>query len=313
MSIRVAAEVWELDLPLHLKAVLLILADHAHDDGTKSFPGKSRIAWKTQKEEETVKRNLKELRKLGLIEPTAHFAGGRGNATEYRVVPSAGTRLSFEEWLARKGDADVPLTEAKRGTLTPVKGDTERAERGTLTPVKGDADDPPTIINHQGNHPQEMRRRCGDDLGAFGWAECPVPVHCWLHEGTEGWEQLATMTRSVRDPAGWVRDPLFEAVALVTGLDPLVEGVPKPEEGRLRAAVRDLRAIDAKVADVIERAVTYVRRWPEMEFTPTALAANWSRVRVPKEGRGPETRIADAIVRFSKAARRGGRHPAPPS
>ena len=47
--------------------VLLILADHANDDGTGAFPAISTICWKTRMGERTVQRHLRTLEKDGLI------------------------------------------------------------------------------------------------------------------------------------------------------------------------------------------------------------------------------------------------------
>ena len=310
MSIRVTSEVWELNLPQHLKFVLMVLADHAHDDGTRSFPGKNRIAYKVNKTPETVKRILGELRDLGLIVPTAHAGGGRGNATEYTVIPAAGDRVTFDEWLAaRKGSADDPVSDEQRGTPVEPKRSTGEVNRGTPVAVKGVAGVPPTIINHPSNH-QEPSPRCRADLDVFGHGPCPVPSPCWIHDGHTEFVSVVTENprtkerkTAVRDKEGRRRDPLFEAIALVTGMDPLAEGVPRPEVGRLRAAVRDLRDAGAMVSEVIERASLYVRRWPDMELTPTALAANWVRVQVDAPADSHRGRIADALRRFEDVAR----------
>ncbi|MGA5116869.1 helix-turn-helix domain-containing protein [Streptomyces pseudogriseolus] len=47
--------------------VLLVLADHANDDGTGAFPSVDTIAWKTRMGERTVQRHLRTLEKQGLI------------------------------------------------------------------------------------------------------------------------------------------------------------------------------------------------------------------------------------------------------
>lgn len=47
--------------------VLLVLADHANDDGTGAFPSVDTIAWKTRMGERTVQRHLRALEKQGLI------------------------------------------------------------------------------------------------------------------------------------------------------------------------------------------------------------------------------------------------------
>ena len=51
------------------------------------------------------------------------------------------------------------------------------------------------------------------------------------------------------------------------------------------------------------RAALYRRRWPNVELTPTALAANWSRVVTAQPGQDPQTTL-DAAQRGIDAARR---------
>lgn len=49
------------------------------------------------------------------------------------------------------------------------------------------------------------------------------------------------------------------------------------------------------IADVIrQRAALYRDRWPQVELTPTALAANWARVTRPRPGRDPDSALAAA-------------------
>jgi hypothetical protein len=85
MSIRLMTGVWDLDLEFNKAWVLMALADSAHDDGTRCFPGVERIAYKTGYSKRQVRRVLQGLRDDGLIEPVAFLGGGRGRATEYEL------------------------------------------------------------------------------------------------------------------------------------------------------------------------------------------------------------------------------------
>ena len=67
MSVALMGEVWRLDLrpspgsrcsELVLRVVLLSLADHAHDDGTRCFPGVPYTAWKCGLTRRQVQRAL---------------------------------------------------------------------------------------------------------------------------------------------------------------------------------------------------------------------------------------------------------------
>jgi len=60
-------QVWELDLPLADKMVLLVIADHASDDGTNSYPSVGTIARKSSMSSRNVQRCLSRLEGQGLI------------------------------------------------------------------------------------------------------------------------------------------------------------------------------------------------------------------------------------------------------
>lgn len=71
--------------------VLMILAHHAHDDGTNARPGLARLVARTGMSERSVQEALLGLRtatpeRPAMIEPVAHEHGGRGRATEYRLL-----------------------------------------------------------------------------------------------------------------------------------------------------------------------------------------------------------------------------------
>lgn len=60
-------QVWELDLPLADKMVLLVIADHASDDGTNSYPSVGTIARKSSMSSRNVQRCLSRLEGEGLV------------------------------------------------------------------------------------------------------------------------------------------------------------------------------------------------------------------------------------------------------
>ena len=60
-------QVWELDLPLADKMVLLVIADHASDDGTNSYPSVGTIARKSSMSARNVQRCLSRLEGQGLV------------------------------------------------------------------------------------------------------------------------------------------------------------------------------------------------------------------------------------------------------
>ena len=78
------ADVWTRDLPHDEQAVMLAMADHAHDDGSRCFPSVARIAWKTGYQERSVRRTMAELRKRGVLELVTP-GGGRGRSSRYQI------------------------------------------------------------------------------------------------------------------------------------------------------------------------------------------------------------------------------------
>jgi hypothetical protein len=69
-------------------------------------------------------------------------------------------------------------------------------------------------------------------------------------------------------------DPLWDAVVDACGLSGST--LTKSERGRVAVAVSELRAVGADPAEVSVRAQAYRRKWPNVDLTATALAANWS-------------------------------------
>lgn len=75
-------------------------------------------------------------------------------------------------------------------------------------------------------------------------------------------------------------DLLFEAVVDVCGHDP--SRLTKAERGRINAALKDLRTVDATPEQVRGAARAWQRTYPNARLTATALSANWSTI-VPKQ------------------------------
>ena len=133
MSVKIMAQVWELELSHNAQSILLALADHADDDGY-CYPSVGRLAWKTGYGVRQVQRTLKDLRDQKLAIPTGSVVGGRHNTTVYKLHPSAGQQKPpFQPRTERQTLADI-----KGDNLTPfdgdseIKGDTQDAERVTF-------------------------------------------------------------------------------------------------------------------------------------------------------------------------------------
>lgn len=67
MSFRLAAMVWELDLPMNEKLVMMALADHADDESFQCWPSQSHLAKKCGCSEDTVMRLVGKLAKKNLL------------------------------------------------------------------------------------------------------------------------------------------------------------------------------------------------------------------------------------------------------
>jgi Helix-turn-helix domain len=86
MSVRVLSWVFESSTVTHRGdlLVLLVLADHAHDDGTHAFPSVEKIARKSRLSRRGTQLALRRLERLGAIEATG--SEGPHRPRSYRVV-----------------------------------------------------------------------------------------------------------------------------------------------------------------------------------------------------------------------------------
>jgi DNA-binding transcriptional regulator YhcF (GntR family) len=83
MSIRLMSEVWKTKLPTSEKMVLLVIADHASDDGTESWPSQRLIAEKASLTIRTVQRCINNLASAGWLHMEKR-AGGSANCRDDR-------------------------------------------------------------------------------------------------------------------------------------------------------------------------------------------------------------------------------------
>jgi hypothetical protein len=77
------ADVWRTNLPTVEKMVLLVIADHANDEGTQSYPAQTTIAAKASISVRTVQRAVNSLVEGGYIRMFKH-SGGSANCREDR-------------------------------------------------------------------------------------------------------------------------------------------------------------------------------------------------------------------------------------
>jgi len=83
MSIRLMSDVWRTDLPTVEKMVLLVIADHANDEGTQAYPSQATMAAKASISIRTVQRAVNNLVGQGYIK-MFKGAGGSPDCREDR-------------------------------------------------------------------------------------------------------------------------------------------------------------------------------------------------------------------------------------
>lgn len=83
MSIRVMSEVWKTKLPLSEKMVLLVIADHASDDGDNAWPSQKTIGDKASLSVRSVQRCVNNLVRNGYLKMEKR-AGGSATCRDDR-------------------------------------------------------------------------------------------------------------------------------------------------------------------------------------------------------------------------------------
>lgn len=122
MSIRLMSEVWLTKLPLTEKMVLLVIADHASDDGTEAWPSQITIGKKASVSVRTVQRSVNSLVAKGYIW-LQKGAGGSATCREDRRPHKYTINLATLR-------GDVATTRKSRGDAGDVDG-------ATFTPATG--------------------------------------------------------------------------------------------------------------------------------------------------------------------------------
>jgi hypothetical protein len=126
MSVRVMAAIWELPLPPTEKLVLLVIADHADDNGENAYPGVARIAKRASITERHTRRILQELVREGWLSIDRQMGGGvdlrsdrRPNRYRLNGVTSVSGRIADGVTpVSERGDMGV------RNGVTPMSADT---------------------------------------------------------------------------------------------------------------------------------------------------------------------------------------------
>lgn len=145
MSIRLMSEVWRTNLPTVEKMVLLVIADHASDDGTEAWPSQATIAAKASISIRTVQRAVNSLVEKGYLW-MAKGAGGSATCRDDRRPHKYTMRLE-------KLRGDTVTTRKERG-------DNRSSNEATLTTSTGRQSRPM-------NHPNEPSNETPDAFASF--------------------------------------------------------------------------------------------------------------------------------------------------
>lgn len=263
MSIRLMSQVWMLDLPGHLKLVLLAIADHANDDGW-AYPGQQSLAQKCSVSDRAVRTSISQLVEAGLLE--AHRRG-RMRTNLYRVTLD-GTRGD------RKDTSSHPEPGDRKHTSSSDRKPTSSMTGSTLPG------------NHQGTIRRNQQQVAVVHMQwAARWAELRgIPatetllntwgsqVASFMAAGGQPTEQLLSRahSRGIEQPAGW---PFA------------VEGAASPWPGWLPGhLLKAAQHPDSPVDPRWEREYTYGPQSPVPAEKQPAITAKARLLRLARDG-----------------------------
>ena len=143
MSIRLMSEVWRTDLPTVEKMVLLIIADHASDDGTEAWPSQATIAAKASISVRTVQRAVNSLVEAKYLW-MAKGQGGSVNCREDRRPHKYTINIKrLRGDIVSSRDERVDFDDSNGATLAPSTG---RQSRPMNHPNKPSNETPEVVI-----------------------------------------------------------------------------------------------------------------------------------------------------------------------
>ncbi len=125
MSIRLMSECWRTDLPTVEKMVLLVIADHASDDGTEAWPSQATIAAKASISIRTVQRAVNSLVAAGYLW-MEKGVGGSANCREDRRPHRYTINI-------KRLRGDTESTREERGDIEAINGATLATPTGRLS------------------------------------------------------------------------------------------------------------------------------------------------------------------------------------
>jgi hypothetical protein len=155
--------VWETDLSTSEKMVLLIIADHASDDGTNSWPSVSTIARKASLSDRQVKRILRELQDQGLIRIELQAGGTkdmRDDRRPNRYTVNLNGVTSTTPRTSERGDTTSP-----RGDTHDMHGVTPMSPKPSIEPsIKEPSIIDQTFDDFWNAYPRKVAKAAARDL-----------------------------------------------------------------------------------------------------------------------------------------------------
>lgn len=133
----VEAMAWAFGAPIggNAKVVLLGLANHAHADGSRAFPGVSRLAGYACVSERTVQRALRQLEEAGLVSVMGVSGAG---TTVYQLALGGGDNLAPGDTGDGEGVTSVSPEPSKEPSASSPDGEEERESGSSpMTEVVG--------------------------------------------------------------------------------------------------------------------------------------------------------------------------------
>lgn len=122
MSIRLMSEVWQTKLPTIEKMVLLVIADHANDEGTEAWPSQATMARKASLSIRTIQRAVNSLVKTKFLSVEKH-GGGSANCRDDRRP--------------HRYTINLKMLRGDQATTRIVRGDADNLDDTTFAPSTG--------------------------------------------------------------------------------------------------------------------------------------------------------------------------------
>jgi len=168
-------QVWELDLPLADKMVLLVIADHASDDGTNSYPSVGTIARKSSMSSRNVQRCLSRLEGQGLVSINRQQGGPSYYDPSRRPNAYTINGATLSHLLPRRDDTQSP-----RGVTGSTLPPDPQSPKPSLEPLVE-----PSIINVPNKYSEiwgtgeDLANYLADKIEGNG-SKRPSVTHDWI-------------------------------------------------------------------------------------------------------------------------------------